>query len=71
MVGNEDGQVVLHGLLTATMPTKLGGDMNYVARTMDFEFSNLACTGVESTSETTIERVEEGERRTELSVLSL
>jgi hypothetical protein len=25
MVGDEDGQVVLHGMLTATMPTKLGG----------------------------------------------
>jgi acyl dehydratase len=66
MVGNDDGQVVLHGLLTATMPTKLGGDMNYVARTMDFEFPNPVYTGVEITCETTIEHVEEGDGRTKL-----
>ena len=26
------------GLLTATLPTKLGGDLNFIARTMLFEF---------------------------------
>jgi 3-hydroxybutyryl-CoA dehydratase len=66
VVGDEDGQVVLHGLLTATMPTKLGGDINYLARTMEFEFPRPAYTGVEITCETTIERVEEADGRKEL-----
>ena len=66
MVGNEEGQVVLHGLPTATMPTKLGGDINYIARTMEFEFPHPAYTGTEITCETTIERVEERDGRTEL-----
>lgn len=66
MVGDEEGQVVLHGLLTATMPTKLGGEINYLARTMEFEFPRPAYTGVEITCETTVERVEERDGRTEL-----
>jgi len=66
LVENEDGQVVLHGLLTATMPTKLGGEMDYVARTMEFEFPRPAYTGVEITCEVTIERVQQREGRTEL-----
>jgi acyl-CoA thioesterase FadM len=66
MVDDDEGQVVLHGLLTATMPTKLGGEINYLARTMEFEFPRPAYTGVEITCETTIERVAQREGRTEL-----
>jgi acyl dehydratase len=68
VVENEDGQVVLHGLLTATMPTKLGGDIDFVARTMDFEFPQPAYTGVEITCEATYESVERRDGRTELEV---
>lgn len=32
------GRLMAHGLLTATLPTKLGGDLDYMARTMHFEF---------------------------------
>lgn len=49
---DEKGRLLAHGLLTATLPTKLGGDMNYIARTMTFEFlkavyagDELACVG--------------------------
>ena len=50
---DERGRLLAHGLLTATLPTKLGGDMNYMARTMTFNFlkpvfagDTLACDGV-------------------------
>ncbi len=33
-----EGRIMVHGLLTATLPTKIGGDMNYIARQMTFEF---------------------------------
>lgn len=33
-----DGRLLVHGLLTATLPTKLGGDMNFLARELNFEF---------------------------------
>jgi acyl dehydratase len=48
-----NGRLLAHGLLTATLPTKLGGDANFIARTMTFEFlkpvyagDELACDGV-------------------------
>ena len=66
LVESEDGTVVLHGLLTATMPTKIGGEINYLASTMEFEFPRPAYTGVEITCETTIDRVAERNGRTEL-----
>lgn len=50
---DERGRLMAHGLLTATLPTKLGGDMNFIARTMEFEFVKavyagdaLTCEGV-------------------------
>ncbi|MTD31171.1 enoyl-CoA hydratase [Planomicrobium sp. YIM 101495] len=35
---DEQGRLVVQGLLTATLPTKVGGDNNVLARTMNFEF---------------------------------
>jgi len=29
---DERGRLMAHGLLTATLPTKIGGDMNFIAR---------------------------------------
>jgi acyl dehydratase len=66
LVADEDDQVVLHGLLTASMPTKLGGDIDFLARTMEFEFPRPAYTGVEITCTTTYESVEERDGHTEL-----
>ncbi len=49
---DEKGRLLAHGLLTATLPTKLGGDHHYIARTMAFEFlrpvyagDSLTCDG--------------------------
>ena len=39
------GRLMAQGLLTATLPTKLGGDLNYVARTMRFEFVKPVYSG--------------------------
>lgn len=32
------GRLLAHGLLSATLPTKLGGDLDFIARSMRFEF---------------------------------
>ena len=40
-----DGRRLVHGLLTATIPTKLGGDLDYLAREMHFEFLRPVYTG--------------------------
>ena len=31
-------KLLVHGLLLATLPTKLGGDLNFIASRMDFHF---------------------------------
>jgi len=41
------GRLMVQGLLTATLPTKLGGDLNYLARDMHFEFLRPVFTGDE------------------------
>ena len=35
---DEQGRLMAHGLLTATLPTKIGGDLNFIARELTFEF---------------------------------
>lgn len=42
---DEQGRLVVQGLLTATLPTKVGGDNNVLARTMNFEFLRPVFTG--------------------------
>lgn len=38
-----------HGLLVASLPTKLGGDLNFIARSMKFEFLGPVYAGDELT----------------------
>lgn len=56
---NEVGKFVVQGLLTATLPTKIGGDYNVLARTMHFEFLRPVFTEDTITCEVTIEQYEE------------
>lgn len=53
LVPDAQGRLMAHGLLTATLPTKLGGDLDYIARTMEFEFlrpvysdEEIRCSGL-------------------------
>ena len=55
---DEQGRLVVQGLLTATLPTKVGGDHNVMARTMDFEFLRPVFTGDTIICEVTIEQFE-------------
>lgn len=58
MQPDEKGRLWVHGLLTATLPTKLGGDLSYLARTMDFEFLRPVFTGDTVECRTTCTRAE-------------
>ena len=42
---DERGRLMVHGLLTATIPTKLGGDMNFISREMLFQFHRPVFAG--------------------------
>ncbi|MEH7381081.1 enoyl-CoA hydratase [Bacillus sp. JJ1533] len=55
---DELGRVVVQGLLTATLPTKVGGDYNVLARTMNFEFFRPVFTGDTISCVVTIEKLE-------------
>lgn len=56
---DDDGRLLVHGLLTASLPTKIGSDLEVLAREMEFEFHAPVYTGETVTCEMTIERVEE------------
>jgi len=42
---DEQGRLMVHGLLTATIPTKIGGDMNFIARELRFQFHRPVFAG--------------------------
>jgi 3-hydroxybutyryl-CoA dehydratase len=42
---DEQGRLMVHGLLTATLPTKIGGDMNFIARELTFRFQRPVFAG--------------------------
>lgn len=58
---DEQGRLVTQGLLTATLPTKIGGDNNVLARTMNFEFLRPVFTGDTIICEVKIEKYERQE----------
>ena len=63
---DEQGRLVVQGLLTATLPTKVGGDHNVLARHMDFEFVRPVFTGDSIVCEVTIEQFEPQDKRTRI-----
>ena len=62
------GRVMVQGLLTATLPTKLGGDMNYIARHIVFDFVRPVFVGDTITCEGKVESVEPGDGRLSVSL---
>ncbi|MFS0780267.1 hotdog domain-containing protein [Bacillus sp. 1P06AnD] len=58
---DEQGRLVIQGLLTATLPTKVGGDHNVLARTMNFEFLRPVFTGDTIVCHVRIEKYERQE----------
>jgi len=61
VVPDKDGRIMVQGLLTATLPTKLGGDVNYIAREITFEFLRPVFVGDLITSEAAVTKVEDGD----------
>ncbi len=61
------GRQMVQGLLTATLPTKIGGDMNYIARQMVFDFLRPVFTGDTIRCETTITHLEQVDGRTKMA----
>jgi acyl dehydratase len=68
MEADSQGRVMVQGLLTATIPTKLGGDMNYIARHIVYDFMRPVFAGDTITCEGTVEKVEPAEGRLNVSL---
>jgi acyl dehydratase len=58
------GRVMVQGLLTATLPTKLGGDINFIAREMHFSFERAVYAGDTVRIELTLTQVQKLESTT-------
>lgn len=58
---------MVHGLLTATLPTQVGGDLEVLAHTMDLSFRRPVYTGDRVACEWTNESVTERGDRYDLS----
>ncbi|MDQ2906306.1 MAG: enoyl-CoA hydratase, partial [Chloroflexota bacterium] len=71
VVKDTGGRLMVQGLLTATLPTKLGGDLNYIARQMEFEFLRPVFTGDTIRCEVTITHLEREEGRLLMSALCI
>jgi len=61
---DELGRLMVHGLLTATLPTKIGGDMNFIARELNFQFHRPVFAGDTVTCAVTIVQYEPVEKYT-------
>lgn len=62
LVPDEKGRLMAHGLLTATIPTKIGGDMNFIAREMLFQFHRPVFAGDTIHCEVTVDQLEQDEQ---------
>jgi 3-hydroxybutyryl-CoA dehydratase len=65
---DSEGRLMVHGLLTATVPTKLGGDINYIARQISYEFLRPVFTGDNVRVEGLITKVEPEEGHLNVSM---
>ncbi|QCJ46708.1 MaoC/PaaZ C-terminal domain-containing protein [Haloprofundus sp. MHR1] len=63
---DDEGRRMVHGLLTATLPTQIGGRQEVLAHTMEFTFSRPVYTGERITCTWTYESVEERPDRYDL-----
>ncbi|CAM3927608.1 FAS1-like dehydratase domain-containing protein [Alicyclobacillus pomorum] len=65
---DDKGRLMAHGLLTASVGTKIGGDLNYIAREMVFEYVRPVFSGDTITCELTITKVDKRETFVEVAM---
>ena len=64
---DEAGRVLVHGLLRAVLPTQIGGERDFLATTMTYEFHRPVRTGETITCELTTDDVAERDDRYEIT----
>ncbi|CAM2882452.1 MaoC/PaaZ C-terminal domain-containing protein [Paenibacillus sediminis] len=71
MEHDDKGRLMVHGLLTASIGTKMGGDFNYIAREIVSEFLRPVFTGDTITCELTLTEIEEIEGFKKVAIKSI
>ncbi len=66
LVPDEQGRLMAHGLLTATLPTKIGGDLNFIARQITFQFLRPVFGGDTIECEVTLLELEQEDQLTNM-----
>lgn len=67
LLPDAQGRLMAHGLLTATLPTKIGGDMNFIAREMTFHFQRPVFSGDTIVCEVTVSSLDRAEQLTNIA----
>lgn len=62
------GRIMVQGLLTATLPTKIGGDLDYIAREMSFEFLRPVFVGDTVQVEAVVTQASYGDKQQNVAV---
>jgi 3-hydroxybutyryl-CoA dehydratase len=65
---DEQGRLMVHGLLTASIGTKIGGDLNFIAREMTNEFLRPVFSGDTIKCKLTIKEVNREEKYDKISL---
>ena len=63
---DEAGRLMVHGLMTAMLPTKIGGDINFIARQLTFRFHRPVFSGDTVRCEVKIEELNDAGAYTQL-----
>lgn len=63
---DDAGRLVVQGLLTGSLMTKIGADLSYIAQAMEYSFQRPVYTGERITCEWTVESIGERDDRYEL-----
>ena len=73
LVLDAKGRLMVHGLHTATLPTEIGGSIDFVAREMVFDFQRPVFAGDTVTCTCTVVKLEEqpGRRAVEVQFVCL
>ncbi len=67
LVPDAQGRLMAHGLLTATLPTKIGGDLNFIAREITFKFLRPVFAGDTIECVVTLVNLEPGDQLTRMN----
>lgn len=67
LLADGQGRLMAHGLLTATIPTKIGGDMNFIAREMTFQFYRPVFSGDSIVCDVVVSEYEPGDQITNVA----